>query len=101
MTDNMNKSIDNEELDLDQLENVSGGAFNGAAAVNGAAKALGGAIPLGVAKPLMCGATTLGSAKPLTVQRMTNEAGVRSTMNSTPQALTDLLLNSDNMLGDK
>ena len=25
MTDNINKKIDNEELDLDQLENVSGG----------------------------------------------------------------------------
>ena len=95
MTDNMNKSIDNEELDLDQLENVSGGALNGVAAVRC------GATTLGVAKPLMCGATTLGAAKPLTVQRMTNEAGVRSTMNSTPQALTDLLLNSDNMLDDK
>ena len=75
MTDNMNKSIDNEELDLDQLENVSGGALNGAAAVNGAA-----------------------AANALLVHRMTNEAGIRSSMNSTPQAL---LLNSDKMLDDK
>ena len=99
MTDNMNKSIDNEELDLDQLENVSGGAFHGAAAVNGAAKALGAVNgtpqSLGVAKPLMCGAI------PLSARKMTNEAGILSSMNSTPLASTALLLNSDNMLDDK
>ena len=99
MTDNMNKSIDNEELDLDQLENVSGGAFHGAASALGAAKALGAVNgtpqSLGVAKPLMCGAI------PLSARKMMNEAGIRSSMNSTSQDLNALLLNSDKMLDDK
>jgi lactobin A/cerein 7B family class IIb bacteriocin len=88
MTDNMNKSIDNEELDLDQLENVSGGALNaltGAAAVN----ALTGAT--GVA----------GAANASMACKKRNEAAFRSSMNSTPTALAAILQNSDNMLDNK
>ena len=88
MTDNMNKSIDNEELDLDQLENVSGGAFNAVANALGAAKVLGAA-------------NALGASNALLARKTMNEAGIRSSMNSTPQDLNALLLNSDKMLDDK
>lgn len=90
MTDNMNKSIENEELDLDQLENVSGGAFNALAGAAGAAKA-----------NALAGAAGADKANALLARKMMNEAGIRSSMNSTPQDLNALLLNSDKMLDDK
>ena len=43
MTDNTNIIPDSEELSLDQLENVSGGALTGAAAVNALAGVTGAA----------------------------------------------------------
>ena len=45
-----NKTPENEELDLDQLESVSGGALNGAAAVNAFAGTAGVTGAAGVAK---------------------------------------------------
>ena len=60
MTDNINKNIENEELDLEQLENVSGGLNREMLALADSKLAMGD-MKLGLASGLASG-LALGSA---------------------------------------
>ena len=69
MTDNINKNIENEELDLEQLENVSGGLNCDKLALADSKLAMGD-MKLGLASGLASG-LALGSASRLAaVQEM-------------------------------